>query len=152
MGAFVNRYPMKNVRDFIGLGGEVNSEMAIMLQDTLKQKRFGVLNNGITIISPDVRLTGSDIFLRDFQKVNGCQTSNVLFENRDTVGEDTTVMLRIVETSDPAVVDDIVRSTNRQTKVEEEQFLATLDAVKALERHFNACGKEEYRLFFERRN
>ncbi len=61
-------------------------------------------------------------------------------------------MLKIVETSDAAVVDDIVRSTNRQTKVEEEQFLATLDAIKALERYFDARGaEEEYRLYFERR-
>jgi hypothetical protein len=140
------------VRDFIGLEGQINSEMSTTLQDTVKQKRFGVLNNGITIISPDIRVTGFDIFLRDFQIVNGCQTSNVLFENRMVVGDDTTVMLKIVETSDAAVVDDIVRSTNRQTKVEEDQFLATLDAVKALERYFDARGAdEEYRLYFERR-
>ncbi len=142
----------ENVRDFIGTHGEINTEMAATLQDSVKQKRFGVLNNGITIISPDIRVTGFDIFLRDFQIVNGCQTSNVLFENRADVSEDTTVMLKIVETSDAAVVDDIVRSTNRQTKVEEEQFLATLDAIKALERYFDARGaEEEYRLYFERR-
>lgn len=142
----------ENVRDFIGLKGEINSEMSDTLRDSVKQKRFGVLNNGITIISPDIRLTGFDIFLRDFQIVNGCQTSNVLFENRLGISPETTVMLKIVETSDAAVVDDIVRSTNRQTKVEEDQFLATLDAVKALERYFDARGAdEEYRLFFERR-
>lgn len=142
----------ENVRDFIGSQGEINSEMAETLQDNVKQKRFGVLNNGVTIISPDIRLTGFDIFLRDFQIVNGCQTSNVLFENRESVTEDTTLMLKIVETSDAGVVDDIVRSTNRQTKVEEDQFLATLDAIKALERYFDARGAdEEYRLFFERR-
>ena len=142
----------ENVRDFIGVHGEINTEMAATLQDPVKQKRFGVLNNGITIISPDIRVTGFDIFLRDFQIVNGCQTSNVLFENRADVSEDTTVMLKIVETADAAVVDDIVRSTNRQTKVEEDQFLATLDAVKALERYFDARGaEEEYRLYFERR-
>lgn len=142
----------ENVRDFIGTHGQINSEMAETLKDAVKQKRFGVLNNGITLISPDVRLTGFDIYLRDFQIVNGCQTSNVLFENRSGISDDTTVMLKIVETADPAVVDDIVRSTNRQTKVEEEQFLATLDAVKALGRYFDARGaEEEYRLYFERR-
>jgi hypothetical protein len=142
----------ENVRDFIGLSGEVNAEIADTLKDALKQKRFGILNNGITIISPDVRVTGFEIFLRDFQIVNGCQTSNVLFEHRLAVTDDATLMLKVVETSDPAVVDDIVRSTNRQAKVEEEQFLATLDAVKAIERYFDARGAdEEYRLYFERR-
>jgi hypothetical protein len=142
----------ENVRDFIGLDSEINSEMAATVVDPLKQKRFGILNNGITIISPDVRLAGLEIFLRDFQIVNGCQTSNVLFSYRLQVSEDATLMLKVVETSDPGVVDDIVRSTNRQAKVEEDQFLATLDAVKALERYFNARGADdEYRLFFERR-
>jgi hypothetical protein len=142
----------ENVRDFIGLEGEVNAEIADTLKDGLKQKRFGILNNGITIISPDVKVAGVDIYLRDFQIVNGCQTSNVLFENRGSVTDDATLMLKVVETSDPAVVDDIVRSTNRQAKVEEHQFLATLDAVKAIERYFDARGaEEEYRLYFERR-
>ena len=78
----------ENVRDFIGLEGEVNAEMAETLKDGLKQKRFGILNNGITIISPDVRVAGLDIYLRDFQIVNGCQTSNVLFEHRGDVTDD----------------------------------------------------------------
>lgn len=142
----------ENVRDFIGSHSEINVEMAETLQDNLKQKRFGILNNGVTIISPDIRLTGFDVFMRDFQIVNGCQTSNVLFENRSNIGDETTLMLKIVETADNNVVDDIVRSTNRQTKVEDEQFLATLDSIKALERYFDAKGLEdEYRLYFERR-
>ncbi|WP_367086026.1 AIPR family protein [Pseudomonas sp. HOU2] len=141
-----------NVRDFIGVDGEVNTEISDTLKDSIKQKRFGVLNNGITIISPDIRIAGLEIFLKDFQIVNGCQTSNILFEHRDLVTDDAILMLKIVETSDPSVVDDIVRSTNRQAKVEESQFLATLDSIKALERYFDARGAdEEYRLYLERR-
>lgn len=142
----------ENVRDFIGLGGDVNREMTETITDPIKQKRFGILNNGITMISPDVRLGALEIFARDFQIVNGCQTSNILFEHRDVISDDVTIMLKIIETSDPAVVDDIVRSTNRQTKVDEDQFLATLDAVKALERYFEARGKDDdLGLYFERR-
>jgi hypothetical protein len=67
----------ENVRDFIGLDGEINSEMSETLHDVDKQKRFGILNNGVTIISPDIRVSGLEIFLRDFQIVNGCQTSEL---------------------------------------------------------------------------
>lgn len=142
----------ENVRDFIGTNGDVNKEMTETLLDPIKQKRFGILNNGITMISPDVRLGALEIFVRDFQIVNGCQTSNILFENRNVVSEDVTIMLKLIETSDPAVVDDIVRSTNRQAKVDEDEFLATLDAVKALERYFDARGTDDERqLYFERR-
>lgn len=142
----------ENVRDFIGLDGEINSEMSKTLASSAKQKRFGILNNGVTLISPDVRVAGLEIFLRDFQIVNGCQTSNILFEHREKLTDDATLMLEVVETADAEVVDDIVRSTNRQAKVDDDQFLATLDSVKALERYFEARGNsEEYRLFFERR-
>jgi hypothetical protein len=142
----------ENVRDFLGMEGDVNKEMAETISDPIKQKRFGILNNGITMISPDVRVSGLEIFVRDFQIVNGCQTSNVLFENRERIEDDATIMLKLIETSDPAVVDDIVRSTNRQAKVDEHQFLATLDAVKALDRYFEARGADdEVRLYFERR-
>ncbi|MCX7378325.1 MAG: AIPR family protein, partial [Alphaproteobacteria bacterium] len=142
----------ENVRDFLGIEGGVNKEMTETIRDEFKQKRFGILNNGITIISSDVRMGSLEVSIRDFQIVNGCQTSNVLFANRDRIGDDATVMLKIIETSDPTVVDDIVRSTNRQAAVDEDQFLATLDAVKALDRYFEAQGlDDELRLYFERR-
>lgn len=142
----------ENVRDFLGSESSVNKEMSDTIADREKQKRFGILNNGITIISPDIRVGGLEIYIRDFQIVNGCQTSSVLFENRKYIKDDATIMLKLIETSDPAVVDDIVRATNRQTKVDEEQFLASLDAVKALERYFEARGgDDEFRLYFERR-
>jgi hypothetical protein len=142
----------ENVRDFLGAESDVNKEMADTLRDPVKQRRFGILNNGITMISPDVRVGSLEISIRDFQIVNGCQTCNVLYENRDIIEDDATIMLKLIETSNPAVIDDIVRSTNRQAKVDENQFLATLDAVKALERYFEARGAEEdLRLYFERR-
>lgn len=142
----------ENVRDFLGNEGPVNKEMADTLSDHIKQKRFGILNNGVTIISPDIRPGSLEISIRDFQIVNGCQTSNVLFTNKDIIGDDATIMLKLIETSDAAVIDDIVRSTNRQAKVDEDQFLATLDSVKAIERYFEARGlDEDFRLYFERR-
>ncbi|MPR12025.1 AIPR family protein [Microvirga tunisiensis] len=142
----------ENVRDFIGSDGGVNKEMAETISDDTKQKRFGILNNGVTIISPDVRIQGNELYLRDFQIVNGCQTSNVLFENRHLVTNDATLMLKVIETDEASLVDEIVRSTNRQTKVQDDQFLATLDCVKGIEKFFNARGVDEnHRLYFERR-
>ena len=61
--------------------------MADTLRDGTKQKRFGILNNGVTMISPDVRIGSLEISIRDFQIVNRCQPSNVLFENRDAIGD-----------------------------------------------------------------
>lgn len=142
----------QNVRDFLGKDSEINSEMATTLEDRKKQIRFGILNNGVTIISPDVRLSGFELTIKDFQIVNGCQTSNVLFEHSNLIESDTTLMLKIVETSDKDVVDDIVRSTNRQAKVNEDQFLSTLDCARKIEKYFEIRGRDfDHRLYFERR-
>lgn len=142
----------ENVRDFIGKDNEINGEISATILDKNKQSRFGFLNNGITIISPDVRISSFELYMRDFQIVNGCQTSNILFSARGRISDDVTVMLKIIETSNADVINDVVRSTNRQTKIEEQQFLATMDSVKAIEQYFDARGSDqEYRLYFERR-
>ena len=78
------------------------------------------------------------------------KTSNLLFDRHDELSDDVTVILKIVETSDCEIVDEVVRSTNWQTKVQDAQFLATLDSVRAIERYFAARGADEdHRLLFE---
>ncbi|NKL77358.1 hypothetical protein GFL18_13210 [Rhizobium leguminosarum bv. viciae] len=143
----------ENVRDFIPFdGSEINTEIGNTIQDVSRSQRFGIMNNGLTIISPDVRLQSNEIYISNYQIVNGCQTSNVLFENGNVLNDKITIMAKIIETDDQDIVDDIVRSTNRQNKIEDHQFLATLDSVKSVERYFIARGgDEEHRLYFERR-
>lgn len=142
----------ENVRDFIGLASPVNSEINETIKSHITRSRFGILNNGITIVAPDVRLQSNEMYLSDYQIVNGCQTSNVLYENRENLSDETTVMVKVVEASDQTIVDEIVKSTNNQTKVDEHQFLATLESVKNIERYFKVKGSdEEHRLYFERR-
>lgn len=144
----------ENVRDFIGIDGDVNSEIADSIRDSEKRLRFGILNNGVTIISPDVRIAnaGRTLSMRDYQIVNGCQTSNVLFECREFVGDHASVVLKIVQTADRSVVEDIVRSTNKQTNVAESQFLSTMKIVKRVEQNFvSRSTDDKYNLYFERR-
>ena len=142
----------ENVRDSISIDSEINSEIGLALEEPSTRRRSGILNNGITIVSPDVRLQSNEMFLADYQIVNGCQTSHVLVEYRELLTDDVTVMAKIMRTDDQKIIDEIVRSTNRQTRVDEHQFLATLAAVKRIEAYFNVRGAdEEHRLFFERR-
>lgn len=142
----------ENVRAYIGSDNDVNVEIIQTIENPDRQKRFGVLNNGVTIISPDVRVQGNEVYFKDYQIVNGCQTSNVLFAERDKLSDYATLMLKIIETDDAELIDEIVRSTNRQSKVQDEQFLATLDTMKAIEKFFEARGADEdHRLYFERR-
>lgn len=142
----------ENVRDFLGVDAEVNTEIAETLSDGARKPRFGLMNNGITIVASSVRPAGQEIFIRDFQIVNGCQTSNVLISLDEKVDSSVSLMVKMIEADEPAVIDDIVRATNRQSKVEDAQFISTLAFLRDLERYFNARGQDEpNRLYFERR-
>ena len=115
-------------------------------------KRFGILNNGVTLISPDVRLQSNEMYIANYQIVNGCQTSNVIFDSLNGVDDETTLMVKIIETSDQSIVDEIVESTNSQNKIEDHQFLARLDCVKGIEKYFKVRSEDaEQSLYFERR-
>ncbi len=142
----------ENVRDFLGVDVEVNSEIAETLSDSNKKARFGLMNNGITIVASSVRPAGQEIYIRDFQIVNGCQTSNILISMDDRVDHTVCLMIKLIEADEASVIDDIVRATNRQSKVEDAQFISTLTALRELEQYFNARGAtESSRIYFERR-
>lgn len=140
----------ENVRSFLGLDNTVNQSIAATLASDASS-RFPVLNNGITIVSPDVQLQGNTLHLTNFQIVNGCQTSNVLFENRGALG-DVMVNVKVVETQLEDVFSELVRATNSQTKVEDTQFLSLRPIVRKVEQYFNTYEGAESRLYLERRD
>lgn len=142
----------ENVRDFLGVDAEVNSEISATLSDEGKRDRFGIMNNGVTIVASDVRVAGQDIYVRDFQIVNGCQTSNMLIAEDEKIARGVSLMVKLIQADEPNVIDDIVRATNRQSKVEDAQFVSTMSFLKKLELYFRARGEDEAnRLYFERR-
>lgn len=143
----------ENVRAYLGEENPINQEMKNTIEKDEKCNRFGILNNGITIISPDVRIQNNNIYLRNYQIVNGCQTSNVLFENREKL-DNIVIPVKIVEAQDADVIDDIVKATNSQTKVEETQFLSSYGIIKSVEKYFAARRSEniETAIYLERRD
>lgn len=68
-----------NVRDWQEYN-EVNTEIRETLKCAAKDM-FVLMNNGITIISRTIQPTGNRFYISDYQIVNGCQTSHVLFED-----------------------------------------------------------------------
>lgn len=145
----------ENVRAFLGSNNPINKQIYETLANPEAQKKFAIFNNGITIISPDVRVQNDKISMENYQIVNGCQTSNVLFENYDLLHTESTLTVKVIEAIDADVIADVVRATNSQTKVDETQFLSFTKLVRRLERYFAATedipGKET-KLYFERRN
>lgn len=138
-----------NVRDFQGESNAVNAEIAATLTGA-KRNQFPLMNNGVTIIAKSVRQTGNRFVIQGFQVVNGCQTCNMIWANRDGLDPSVLVPLRLISTDNEDVIVDIIRATNRQTEVKEEQFYATSDYLKYLESYFESTLPDR-RLFLERR-
>jgi hypothetical protein len=138
-----------NVRDWQDYN-PVNTEIRNTLASPAKA-RFALMNNGITIIAKSLQTTGDKFKMEDFQIVNGCQTSHVLFGQKETIDDNVKIPLRLICTQDETLIKDIIRATNRQTEVKVEQFLAADDFQKQLEEYFKTFSNGK-RLFYERRS
>ena len=143
----------ENVREFLGVDNPVNKAISETIDNTESQNRFAVLNNGITIISPVVNNMGTAISLTDYQIVNGCQTSSMLFENYEKLDDSTYITVRIVQVDNTDIISEIVKATNSQTKVEDTQFLAFSSLFRRIEAYFETIedSKSEIKLHLERR-
>ena len=102
------------------------------------------------MITRMLRTTGDRFTITDFQVVNGCQTSHVLHAKKDDLADTVRVPFRLIHSQDESVIEDIIRATNRQTEVKDEQFFAMKDFAKKLEAFFKAMPVE-IRIYYERR-
>lgn len=141
-----------NVRDYQG-GNKVNKEINETLKSTFGKHLLPLLNNGITIISKKVDKVGSKLKLSDFQIVNGCQSSHVLFENKSNIDDNTHIVVKVIETNDQDVINKIIRATNRQTEVKDEAFESLKPFHKDLEEYYKAKATHiPYPIYYERRS
>ncbi|GFE65561.1 AIPR family protein [Litoreibacter roseus] len=125
----------ENVRDFLS-SNPVNNEIKATLLSVDNQSRLAALNNGITIVAKRIQIVGKRFALGDFQIVNGCQTSHIVFANQHLLTEDTSLPVKLIEAEDRDLVNEIVRATNRQTEVKDEAFVVLGEFHKRLERFF----------------
>ena len=139
-----------NVRDWQDFNA-VNSEIRSTLSSSSIRSRFALMNNGVTIIAKTLRSTANKFYIEDYQIVNGCQTSHVIYDQRASLDDSVMVPLRLIATQDEEVISSIIKATNRQTEVREEQLLALSDFQKKLESYFNSFD-DAHRLYYERRS
>lgn len=140
-----------NVRDFQGENNDVNGGIASTLNNN-DSEIFSVLNNGVTIVASSISPTGDQFTLTDYQIVNGCQTSNVLFNNRE--GEyigNVYVPIKLIATTDDEVKTRITLATNNQTPIKKEQLAALTKFQRSLEQYYNSYEGDS-RLYYERRS
>jgi hypothetical protein len=139
-----------NVRDFQGLN-PVNKEIQETLKSKDKQLQFPILNNGVTLVAKSLNKVGTYFKVKDFQIVNGCQTSHILYNNKSGIDSSNTfVPIKIISTDNQDVINDIIKATNRQTEVKLEAFEALKDFHKKLQTFYDTFPKES-KIYYERR-
>lgn len=141
-----------NLRPFLGQRNEVNDGIGRTLAEPVQKGRFAVLNNGITVIARSFNVSGQQCSMSDFQIVNGCQTGNVLFENRDRLTDDVHLKVTVIEPEpeDEAVSGEITLATNRQTLIAKENLSADQTIHRDIEAFFQTT-KAPRHLYYERR-
>ncbi len=143
-----------NVRDFLGLDDvKVNRDIKKTLET--EPHNFVVLNNGVTIIAEANEGRGNKFKLKNFQIVNGCQTSNMIYEvlyNESRNPEDLKIPVKLIITSDEEIKNKIIMATNNQTEIPEEQLEALTNFQKNLEKFYSSISKElPIKVYYERR-
>lgn len=153
----------KNVRKYLGGGRVVNKGISQTLR--LNPEKFGLFNNGITIVAEDVIAANDTFEISEPYIVNGCQTTKtiwqVLVEKLDTGGtqlssetqhwkdrlEQGIVIVKVVKVGPQNEIEltNITRFTNSQNSVSRQDFIA-------LEGNFRTLAAEmasKYNLYLE---
>lgn len=146
----------ENVRDFQGADNTVNSEISETMNSEELRDKFILLNNGITVVAKHFQNLGSNNYeIREYQIVNGCQTSNIIYQNRGAVlnSPDFLIPIKIIHTTDSDLITRIIRATNRQTPVPEEAFVTLEKFHKRLQDFYTHVSSElPEKLYYERRS
>lgn len=141
-----------NIRDYLEQeNNQVNTDIA----STLKAgdlDSFCIFNNGITVVAEQISGAGDNLTISNYQIVNGCQTSNVLYENRNVFGiENMHIPIKIIVTEDSEIKSKITRATNNQTAVDAVELEALSEFQRNLEYFYESLPNDNYKLYYERR-
>ena len=136
-----------NIRDF-NPQSEINQAILTELEDGAEES-FVFKNNGVTVVAKEITRKSDTFGLEDYQIVNGCQTTNILFLVRDKVPE-LQVPLRLIGSKDTDFVSTIIIGTNKQNEVKDDQFWALLPFMKDLE-EYCATQPDDKLILIERR-
>jgi hypothetical protein len=138
-----------NVRDFQGYN-DVNEDIKTTIKSD-NPENFVVLNNGISIVAKDIKTMRNKFTLIDYQIVNGCQTSHVIYNSREEINGNVSLPVKLVASDQRDVVNNIIKANNHQTEVKEEELIALSEYQKRLEQFYETF-EEDKKLYYERRS
>ena len=147
-GELAERIFESNVRGYL-----IDTPVNEQIKETLKsggKGNFWLVNNGVTIISPQAIPAGHLLLtINDPQIVNGLQTSREIFSyflDGALPNEGRTILVRVIQTDDAELQDTIIRATNSQNRMQ----AAALRMTDPIHRDIEAMFKK-FDLYYDRR-
>jgi hypothetical protein len=147
-----------NIRYFQGFGDDdsVNSKIFKSLSDN--SDIFQLLHNGITITAHSKHFNpeNGNLEIKAFSIINGCQTSNIIWEwiklNSPTVTQLQLIKIpvKIIISSDTKLRSKITETANTQNEVKTIQLISITDEAKQLQSLFDTEVRSGDKLYFER--
>lgn len=133
-----------NIRHFQGKVTVNRGIINTLNEDT--DLEFWWLNNGITILANEIiPLPNNKLKIKNIQIVNGLQTTFCIYDhfkglNVDTLRDNRSVLIKIIQTDDEKIMDKIIYSTNSQTEVRPADLRATDELQRDIENYFLSKG------------
>lgn len=135
-------------------GYQLHTSVNKRITDTLKKgvPEFWLLNNGITILTPEAIHSTEGLSIKNPQIVNGLQTSQRIFDyfnntaSLPVLTDGRRILIRVIQTSDEDIRNEIIRATNDQNSMPAEALISTFRIQHQIEIFFERHG-----LFYDRR-
>ena len=148
-----------NVRYYLERSS-VNKEIIKSLSTTSGQKRFHLLNNGVTISASSCSFSEDhlQVTLHNPQIINGCQTVISIFRGYNQMKdafklqhftENCYVPMRVIQTQDHSLLAEVVTASNNQNKMSPRNLRSNSRVQRVLQRKFDML---QYRYFYERKD
>jgi hypothetical protein len=132
----------ENVRLFHGSNSNYNKGIISSAKNDFHN--FHLYNNGIVMLSTRVRNNDSSkkVKIENPKVVNGCQTMNSLLEakkqNNNTL--EGTVLVKIIEISDPLIRQNVSIYLNSQTEIKDSYLISNLPIILNLQDELTSKG------------
>jgi hypothetical protein len=127
---------------------QVNKDIVKSIKDRATHKLFPLFHNGVTIICGELENDKNKIKINNYYVVNGCQSIESLYENRDALTDNLRILTKFIKMDiHSPLSEQVTRYSNNQNGVKPRDFQANNPIQIRLQNDFNNHYKDQY--FFE---
>ena len=108
----------QNVRLWSG-NTRVNKDLMETIKKREEHKMFFLYHNGISITCSqfDLNNSNTEITIKDYQVINGCQSLTSLYQNKHLLTDDIKILVKIIQVSRDTVIQKITKNANNQNAI-----------------------------------